>query len=492
MSTVLDRPARSPREGGPPDGAGGDWGIEPVPPERRTLSAFDLAILWADLGVGLLVLVTGALLVPGLGFGAAAAAIVLGSVIGVALLALAGAAGAEHGVTSMVLFRPVLGIRGSWIPSALNALQLVGWTAVELWAMSFVADLVSQRVFGWSSRPLWLAAATIVCTGLALWGPLGVTRVWMKRFAAWVVSAICVLVTIAVLADDRVREALTLPGTGGWPTFGLALDLVIAMPVSWLPLVADYTRFGKGPRAAFGGTFCGYLIANVWLYLLGALLVLGGGAEPSPEGIATGVLAVAGGSVAGVLFLAGLLAGETDEAFADVYSGALSLRNIFPRLPRSVATVAISAVACALAAWLTMERYESFLFLLGSVFVPLFGILVADHFVSRRRRLDVDDLYRERGRYWYSGGVRIAALVPWVAGLVVYHWIAPTGPGWWLAWTDSLLGTPLSARWPWISASVVSFAVAFLAALALRAPTIIGGATGRRGADEDRSDVRHM
>ncbi|MDQ3953882.1 MAG: cytosine permease [Actinomycetota bacterium] len=461
--------------------AAGDWGLDPVPPERRTLSAFDLAVLWGDLGVGLLVLVTGALLVPGLGFGAAAAAVVLGSVIGVALLALAGAAGAEHGVTSMVLLRPVLGVRGSWIPSALNALQLVGWTAVELWAMSYVADLVSRRVFGWSSQPLWLAIAAVVCTGLALWGPLGVTRVWMKRFAAWVVIAICAAVTIAVLTTDGLGEAVGRGGTGGFPTFGLALDLVIAMPVSWLPLVADYTRFGRGPRAAFAGTFGGYLVANVWLYLLGALLVLGPGAEPSPAGIATGVLAVAGGSLAGILFLAGLLAGETDEAFADVYSGALSLRNIWPRLSRTTATIGIAAVSSALAAWLTMERYESFLFLLGSVFVPLFGILVADHFFNRRRSVVVADLYARDGRYWFSGGVRLAALPCWIAGFVAYHWIAPTGPGWWLEWTQGVVGTPLSARWPWLSASVASFLVAFVAALALRGPTIIGDATRTRG-----------
>ncbi|MDQ3981176.1 MAG: cytosine permease, partial [Actinomycetota bacterium] len=425
--------------------------------------------LWGDLGIGLLVLVTGALLVPGLGFGAAAAAIVLGSLIGVGLLALAGAAGAEHGVTSMVLFRPVLGVRGSWFPSALNALQLVGWTAVELWAMSFVADLVATRVFGWSSRPLWLGIAAVVCTALALWGPLGVTRVWMERFAAWVVAGVCIVVTVAVLTTDGLWDALSRPGTGGFPTFGLALDLVIAMPVSWLPLVADYTRFGKRPRSAFGGTFGGYLLANVWLYLLGALLVLGAGAEPSPAGIATGVLAVAGGSVAGLLFLAGLLAGETDEAFADVYSGALSLRNIFPKLSRTTATLAIAAVSLVLAAWLTMERYESFLFLLGSVFIPLFGILVADHFVNRRRRIVLDDLYREGGRYWYSNGVRASALVPWAAGFVVYHWIAPAGPAWWLEWTEGLLGTPLSARWPWLGASLPAFGIAFALTLLLRA-----------------------
>ncbi|MDQ3956863.1 MAG: cytosine permease [Actinomycetota bacterium] len=457
MDAVLEKVAPRP-----------EWDLAPVPPDHRRLSGFDLAVLWGDLGVGLLVLVTGALLVPGLGFPAAAAAIVLGSVAGVALLALAGSAGAEHGLTSMVLLRPVLGVRGSWLPSGLNALQLVGWTAVELWAMSFVADLVAERVFGWSSRPLWLALAVVVCMVLALWGPVGVTRVWMERFAAWVVVAVCIGVTLAVLTTDGLWDSLSRPGAGGFPTFGIALDLVIAMPVSWLPLVADYTRFGRGPRAAFGGTFAGYLAANVWLYLLGALLVLGAGATPSPAGIATGVLAVAGGSVAGILFLVGLLAGETDEAFADIYSGALSVQNVFPRVPRSVVIVAIAGVSAALAAWLTMERYESFLFLLGSVFVPLFGILAADHFVNRRRRIAIDELDRRDGLYWYTSGVRTGALVPWVAGFVAYHWVAPTGPAWWIEVTGGILGDPLYERWPWLSASLPAFALAFVLSLMLR------------------------
>ena len=457
MDAVVDRAERPP-----------DWGIRPVPPSHRTLSAWDLAVLWGDLGIGVLVLVTGALLVPGLGFGAAVAAIVLGSVAGVSLLALAAAAGADHGLTSMVLFRPVLGVRGSWVPSAVNTVQLVGWTAVELWAMSLVADLVSQRVFGWSARPLWLALATVVCTGLALWGPVGVTRVWMEKFAAWLIAGVCLMVTIAVAMTGGLSEALSRPGTGGFPTFGLALDLVIAMPVSWLPLVADYTRFGRGARSAFTGTFWGYLVANVWLYTLGALLVLGAGSEPSPAGIASGILAVAGGSLAGALFLAGLLAGETDEAFADIYSGALSIRNIFPRVPAAVATVAIASFSAALAAWLTMERYESFLFLLGSVFVPLFGMLAADHFVNRRGRIVVEDLYEKHGAYWFTRGVRPAALVPWLTGFALYHWVAPTGPAWWVDAVQSVLGSPLYVRWPWLSASLPAFVAAFVLTLFLR------------------------
>lgn len=427
-----------------------EWGIGPVPAEARRLSGFDLAVLWGDLGIGLLVLVTGALLVPSLGFAQAFGVIVVGSAIGVGLLALVGRAGTVEGVPTMVLFRPILGTRGSYLPSILNVAQLIGWTAVELWAISFVADIVTTQVFGISARGVWLVLAAVVCTGLALWGPVGVTRVWMERFGAWVIVAISAAVTVLVLMQDGIGNALGAPGTATWPTLGSALDLVIAMPVSWLPLVADYNRFGTSARGSFVGTFAGYLIANVWLYTLGALLILGAGAEASPAGIAGGILAVGGGTAAGALFLVGLLAGETDEAFADIYSGAMSFKNVFPRIPRSVFVIGIAAVSTALAGWLTMERYESFLFLIGSVFVPLFGVFIA-------ARLG-------RSREPTASGLQGGPLLAWLAGFGAYHWIAPTGPAWWL---DALgrFVQPLAADAPWLSASIPSFFVAALLTL---------------------------
>ena len=455
MATVIER-ASAPEPG-----------IAPVPDSERTLSAFDIAVLWGDLGIGLLVLVTGALLVPALGFTTALVTIVLGSVIGVSLLSLAAAAGAAHGVPTMVLLRPVLGLRGSWLPSALNAVQLVGWTAVELWAMSFVADLVVERVFGFSARGIWLGVVAVVCAGLALWGPVGVTRVWMERFGAWVIVGICLLVTALVLLNGGIGGALSAPGRGGFPNFGQALDLVIAMPISWLPLVADYTRFARRPRGAFFGTFWGYLVANVWLYTLGALLVLGPGSVPDPQGIAVGILAIAGGSIAGLLFLMGLLVGETDEAFANIYSGAVSLQNIFPRVSQTTLIIGITGLGASLAAILTMTLYESFLFFLGSVFVPLFGIMAADHFVNRRGRLDVGDLYAPEGRYWFNGGVRVWAFVPWIAGFLIFHWVNPSPLGWWVELVTSVGGAPLSERVPWLGGSLPSFAAAFLLSLAL-------------------------
>ena len=457
-----------------------DRGIAPIPPSERTLSGFDLAILWGDLAIGLLVLVAGGLLVPGLGFMEALLAIVLGSLAGVALLGLAGVAGADHGVPTMVLLRPTLGLRGSWIPSVLNALQLIGWTAVELWAMSYVADIVSERVFGFSARWLWLLLAAVVCAGLALWGPVGVIRVWMERFGAWIIAVVSVVVTFLALRVEGIGDLLTAPGTGDL-TFGAALDLVIALPVSWVPLVADYTRFSKGPRGAFAGTFWGYLVANIWLYALGALLVLSTNGVPSPAGMAAGILALAGGSIAGILFLVGLLAGETDEAFADIYSGAVCLQNIFPNASHRLLAVGITGVSSILAAWLTMERYEAFLFLIGSVFVPLFGVLAADYFVRRRRSIDVDHLYEPGGNYWFRGGFRIESILPWFAGFAIYHWILPTGPTWWLDAIGTVV-VPLSESVPWISASVVSFAASLAIALVL---------PGGPGPSSTAADVYH-
>lgn len=449
-----------------------DPGIDPVPPEHRVLSALDVAILWGDLGVGLLVLVTGGLLVPALGFAQAVAAIVIGSVIGVALLALGAVAGARHNLPTMVLLRPSLGVSGSWVPSVLNGIAMVGWTAVELWAMSVVADLVSDRIFGFSARWLWLAIASVVCTLLALWGPVGVTRLWLERFGAWVVGGICVAITILALTSDGIGTALLADGTGGFPTFGAALDLVIVMPVSWLPLVADYTRFAARPRGAFFGTFWGYLVANVWLYAVGALLVLGSGATPDPAGIAGGILAVAGGSIAGVLFLVGLLAGETDEAFANIYSGAVSLQNVWPRIPRRWLSLGIAVVGTALAAQLTMVAYESFLFLIGSLFLPLFGVVAA--------RYIFDPLSRGGAAMRSGGGSVGGTFVAWSVGFAIYHWILPTGPAWWTEWIAALIGTPVSARIDWLPASVPAFVVAF----ALQAVFVAGS---RRSTAEQRA-----
>lgn len=478
MATVTRRLERVLKEEAPA------WGVRPVPAEVRRLSGLDFAVLWGDLGVGLLVLVTGALLVPALGFPEALLAIVVGSIIGCVPLALVGMAGAREGVPGMVLLRPTLGIRGSYVPTVLNIAQLVGWTAFEFWAMALVASRITGPLFGIDSFYVWLGVAAAVCLLLSLGGPVVVIRRWMERFGAWVIAAVAAWITFRVMARGDLGGLWSQPGTGGFPTFWNAVDLVIVMPVSWIPLVADYSRFARRGVSSAGGTYGGYLLANVWFYALGALLILGAGVPaPSVTGIADGIVSLAGGT----LVLVALLVGETDEAFADIYSAAISTQNLAPRLNQRAVIIGVSAVGVALSAWLFRQpgegivAYESFLFLIGSIFVPLFAVFVADYFVlGRRRRYVPDALFDARGPYHYTGGFRLQAIAAWVLGFAVYHWIVPTGPAGWVEVVRDLIGTPLfGGNAP---ASILSFAAAFAAYLLLTRvtrPRPAPGAAGR-------------
>jgi NCS1 family nucleobase:cation symporter-1 len=443
------------------------WDVRPVPVEARRLSGTDMAVLWGDLGIGLLVLVTGGLLVPALGIPRALLAILVGSVVGCLPLALVGYAGAREGLTGMVLLRPVLGVRGSYLPTVFNIGQLIGWTAFELWAMALVASRITGPIFGVSSFYLWLGVVAMVSLLLSLGGPVLVVRRWMERFGVWVLAAVAAWITFRVLTRVDLSVVWSRPGLGGLP-FWSAVDLVVVMPVSWIPLVADYSRFARRPRQAAAGTYVGYLLANVWFYALGAFLVLGAGpGSASVTGIADGIVAVTGGT----LLLVVLLVGETDQAFADVYSAAVSAQNLVPRLPQRAGVVAVSAVGVAGAAWLFgqpgegIQSYEFFLFLIGSIFVPLFGVFVADYFVMRRAdSYRSDALFDPRGPYRYTGGFNLGAVLAWFLGFLVYHWIVPTGPA---AWRDAVqsafetVGLPFPLLEGTAPASIIAFVVAF-------------------------------
>ncbi|MGH2661295.1 MAG: purine-cytosine permease family protein [Actinomycetota bacterium] len=449
------------------------WGVRATPDGVRRLSERDFAVLWGDLGIGLLVLVTGALLVPALGLPQALLAILVGSAIGCVPLALVGRAGAREGLPGMVLLRPALGTRGSYAPTVLNILQLVGWTAFELWAMALVASRVTGPVFGLDPFYPWLAVAALVCLGLSLGGPVVVVRRWMARFGVWVVAAVAVWLTVRLLLAGDLGTLWSRPGAGGFPTFWGGVDLVIALPVSWIPLVADYSRFARRGVSSARGTYLGYFTANVWFYSLGALLVLSAGAPaPSVTGIADGIVAVGGGA----LLLVALLVGETDEAFADIYSAAVSSQNLVPGLNQRVGVVAVSAIGVALAAWLFglpdegVLTYEFFLLLIGSIFVPLFGVFLADH-EALRRRYRGDALFDHHGPYRYLGGFNPTAVGAWLLGFVVYHWIAPTSLPGWSSFVERLFSEWLRLPFPLfegaVPASVFAFGAAFLGYLAL-------------------------
>lgn len=401
-----------------------EWGVDPVPPETRKLRTFDIFVLWTSLGVGLLVLVAGSLLVLlfGLSLLEAVAVAVAGSLIGSLLLALAARTGATHGVPTMVSLRPVLGLRGSYVPTALNVLQNVGWAAFELYIMGVAAVTLSGAFLGSATVPVWVLVFGGWCTLLALGGPLAVVRRWLRRGAIWLVWA-----SIAVIAYQVLTHPLDLTtrvcGPGGAafcfatgpPQPLLALDIVIAMPISWWPLIADYNRFARGPSDSFRGTVLGYTVANTLFYALGAALVV-----LTLQGNAIAAIGALGFGAWALLFI---LADETDNAFANLYSTAVSLQNAFPRARQwlFVLLAAITAAVVALLLHASVEPlggpYESFLLLIGGAFVPLLGVMIADGLAVRRGRQPIAQFFGD------APSARIGALAAWGIGALLYYGI---------------------------------------------------------------------
>jgi putative hydroxymethylpyrimidine transporter CytX len=390
----------------------------------------------------LLVLLAGSFLVPALSLRQALAAIAVGSVIGVGLLAAAGAIGSQTGAPTMVCLRPALGLRGSYAPTAVNVIQLLGWTVFELVIMGHAANAVSRRLLGLDAYWLWVAVFGALVVGFAAWGPLGVVRQWLGKFAVWVMLATTAWLTWLLLARYDVAALLARPGTGGL-SFWAAVDIVIAMPVSWLPLVCDYNRFARRRAEAFWGTAAGYLVANVWFYGLGALLLLAARVTQEPRGFVEALALIAG-----PLVLVILLVDETDEAWADLYSCAVSIQNVLPATPPKTLVLGLGAGCVLTALLLDVTRYEAFLLLIGSVFVPLFGVLAADYF-GLRGRYTAEDLRHP------DPGVRWRGIVAWALGIVTYLWLAGRLEG---------LGLP---GVPAIGASLPSLLVAAGAHLAL-------------------------
>ena len=387
--------------------------LTPVPEARRVFRAQDAFSLWFSLGIGLLVLQAGAFLVPGLSLGMALAAIVTGSVLGALLLAAAGVVGSDTGLSAVGTLRLALGARGAAVPAVLNAIQLTGWGAFEIIAMRDSADALAKQTFGFSNPMLWTLAFGILATFLAIQGPVSVVRRFLRAWGLWLLLAGAGWLSWRLLAEHDLGALLAKAGTGEM-SFGAGVDLVVAMPLSWLPLIADYTRFGRTSGGMFKGSATGYVLANIWFMALGAAYALashsgnGGGGES----LLLTALAASGGGIALLL----IVIDETDNTFADIHSAAVSTATLVPAKPAKLALV-FGALCTAIALFAPITQYEGFLLLIGSVFAPLFGVLLTDHFVLRRRVAAPA-----------QGGLNAPGLLAWAIGVAAYQGLSRLAP----------------------------------------------------------------
>jgi putative hydroxymethylpyrimidine transporter CytX len=417
----------------------------------RALGLADQLGLWANLGITLtLPAAAGYVLAPGMSLLAALTAVVVGTLVGSALLALAAMPGARTGAPAMVLLRGLFGWRGSWVPTALNIAQCLGWTVVEVVIIATTAHGLVHDVPRWA----FVLAAGTLATLLAL-RPLGAVRV-LRRYAVWIVLAATVYLFARVLS--RPLPSLT---HGSWHGFAASLDLVIALPISWVPLAADYTRHARTSRDAGVGVFGGFSLACIAYFVLGVLAVAAY-PQANGDGAAALVALPAAGLALGVLVL-----DELDEAFANLYSTAVSAQNTQPGLDRRWLALGVGTLATLLALGADYAQYESFLFLIGAVFVPLTAVLLVDYWVLHRGAWDTS-IHAPR---------RLRMLLPWAAGFAAYELVAPTQigdwPGWasWWAARQGDLGLTVPS---WLSASVVSLVVASVLTLAVGRSRVVG------------------
>ncbi|MEO8898092.1 MAG: cytosine permease [Candidatus Dormibacter sp.] len=424
-----------------------DRWAEPAPtlegPVPRSLTMVDQLALWGNLGVSLLgpvgaIFVLAPVGVAPLSLVAAFAAVVIGTALGTLLLAASALAGAQTGAPAMVLLRGLFGTRASFLPTVLNLLQCLGWAVFEL----VVIAAAAEQLFPGHGRWPYVVAAGILTTVMAL-RPLGAVRA-LRRYAM-----VAVIGATVYLFAQLLRHPLMSLTSGSWSGFWLAADVVIAVAVSFAPLAADYSRHSRSGRAAFLGSFVGYTVTQIAYYTLGLLAFA---TVVSSQGDAqthlfTAFLAVpVGGLAFGILVLR-----ELDESFTNVYSTVVSIQNLRPLSDRRILAVVIGILATVLALVLQIADYQSFLYLLGSVFVPLFAVFAVDYFaLNGRRRWDCSS----------EAPARWLMLIPWLLGFAAYQLVNPGSVAWWASvWTRAQRAIGFTPP-TWMSASIMSFAVA--------------------------------
>jgi putative hydroxymethylpyrimidine transporter CytX len=384
---------------------------EPVAAADRNLSGPDYFLLWAGAAIALTEIWAGGFLTP-LGLAGGLLAIFLGHVIGNTPLALAGIPGSRHGVPAMVSTRGALGNRGSVLPAMLNVTQLIGWTAVMLWVSGHAASRFTPD-HPYLTETVWIVLSGILTTGWALAGH----RAWkpLQRAAVILLFLLSAAMTVLVFRSYSLHDLRAMAPAGSLP-FMRGMDLVIAMPISWLPLVADYARYATSTRSAFRGTWWGYFAASCWMYTVGLIAALAT-QSTEPDTMVMQILASSGLVIPGILIV---LLSTVTTTFLDIYSNSVSVLSVFPRLNERAVTLAGGVLGTALALLFTPDQYEPFLLFIGAAFCPLFGIVFADYFILRRGAYRAEDLF-QRGRYWYTGGVNWRGVGAWMAGFVLFQ-----------------------------------------------------------------------
>ena len=387
-----------------------DIGIDPISERNKTLTGKDFFFLWSSLGVGLLVISAGSFIYTS-NILDALFVIILGSVVGSILLGLAGKIGSDNSIPSVVSMRPSFGIYGSYLLTILNILQLIGWATFEITILSKAASIFTH---GFINFYIWSIIFGIITIVFGISGPLGIIKQWINKFAIWIVygSTIIMLINLILSSSGLLHNTTSLIANNNSFDFFNSLDLVIAMPLSWLPLVSDYNRFAKNSKNAFFGTFIGFTITNILFYLIGVLLGINDVFE---------ILFAIQTFFYGFILLI-LIVDEIDNVFADIFSSAMSFKNIFNKINYKYLVISFTVLSCILSNIIPINQYQSFLLLVGALFSPLFTIVLIDYYILKKGKVKIEEFYNKCNKF------KISAFFSFFIGSLIYLILSPISP----------------------------------------------------------------
>ena len=354
--------------------------------EGRRTSLFENGMIWFGAGISIAEILTGTYLAP-LGFGAGMAAILIGHLIGCALMFLAGIIGARQRRSSMEAARMSFGKKGAMLFSILNVLQLAGWTAI----MIYDGALAAGSCF---HGGMWIWCIVIGALIIA-WIALGVSNLGKVNALAMTLLLILTIILSKVIFVDHAG----LTQAAGAMSFGAAVELSVAMPLSWLPVIADYTREAERPIAASAVSVIVYGAASCWMYIIGL-----GAALLTQESDIAAIMVQAGLGAAGLLII---VFSTVTTTFLDAYSAGVSAVSIFPSLKEKTVGIAVTLISILAAILFPMDDITDFLYLIGSVFAPMIAIQIADVLIMRHDRSE--------SAFCFTN------LLIWLAGFLLYR-----------------------------------------------------------------------
>ena len=349
--------------------------------EQKKTSLFENGLIWFGAAVSLAEILTG-MSFSSLGMGKGIAAVVIGHVIGCVMLFLAGVIGGKMRLSAMETVKASFGSKGGLLFSTLNVLQLVGWTAIMIYDGALAADGI-----------FW---CVVIGALIILWIMVGISNLGKINTVA--MAALFILTVILCKVIFFSGNVLT-PAAEQALSFGGAVELSVAMPLSWLPLISDYTREAEKPVKATAVSAIVYGIVSCWMYIIGM------GAAMLTEGSDIAEIMVkAGLGVAGLLII---VFSTVTTTFLDAYSAGISFESIFSKIKGKYAAVAVTVIGTVAAVIWPMDDITDFLYLIGSVFAPMIAVQIADFFIIKKD---------SRGR-----GFDFINLAVWLVGFICYR-----------------------------------------------------------------------